>query len=38
LPHAENEEDFGVTFNDIPKDAAFYTSTSRFVSWLGTFS
>ena len=28
---------FVVTFNDITKDAAFYTSTSRFVAWLGTF-
>ncbi len=35
LPHAEG--DFGVTFNDITKDAAFYTTTSRFVSWLGAF-
>ncbi len=24
--------DFGVTFNDVTKDAAFYTTTSRFVS------
>ncbi len=35
LPHAE--DGFGVTFNDVTKDAAFYTSTSRFVSWLGAF-
>jgi hypothetical protein len=35
LPHAEGG--FGVTFNDITKDAAFYT-TSRFVAWLGAFS
>jgi hypothetical protein len=27
---------FVVTFNDITKDASFYTSTSRFVAWLGT--
>jgi hypothetical protein len=27
----------GVTFNDITKDAAIYTSTSRFVAWLGAF-
>jgi hypothetical protein len=33
LPHAEGG--FGVTFNDVTKDAAFYTTTSRFVSWLG---
>ena len=30
LPHAEGG--FGVTFNDVTKDAAFYTTTSRFVS------
>ena len=36
LPHAEGS--FGVTFNDITKDAAFYTITSRFVAWLGAFS
>jgi hypothetical protein len=36
LPHAEG--DFGVTFNDVTKDAAFYTTTSRFVSWFGAFS
>ncbi len=30
LPDAEGG--FGVTFNDITKDAAFYTSTSRFVA------
>ena len=35
LPHAE--AGFGVTFSDITKDAAFYTSTSRFVVWLVTF-
>jgi hypothetical protein len=29
---------FGVTFNDVPKDAPFYTTTSRFVAWLGAFS
>ena len=29
--------DFGVTFNDITKDTAFYTTTSRFVVWLGVF-
>ena len=33
LPHAEGG--FGVTFNDVTKDAAFYTTTSRFVVWLG---
>jgi hypothetical protein len=36
LPHAEGG--FGVNFNDITKDEAFYTSTSRFVAWLGSFS
>ncbi len=29
---------FGVTFNDVTKDTAFYTTTSRFVTWLGAFS
>jgi hypothetical protein len=33
LPHAD--EVFGVTFNDVTKDAAFYTTASRFVAWLG---
>ena len=36
LPHSQG--DFGVTFNDVTKDAVFYTTTSRFVSWLGAFS
>ena len=36
LPHAEGG--FGVTFNDVTKDAAFYTTTSRFVVWLGAFT
>jgi hypothetical protein len=36
LPHGEGG--FGVTFNDVTKDAAFYTTTSRFVVWLGAFS
>jgi hypothetical protein len=37
LPHAEGG--FGVTFNDATIDAdVFYTTTSRFVSWLGAFS
>jgi hypothetical protein len=35
LPYPEGG--FGVTFNDVTKDAAFYTTTSRFVSWLGVF-
>ena len=29
LPHAEGG--FGVTFNDVTKDDAFYTTTSRCV-------
>jgi len=33
-----DEGGFGVTFNDATKDAAFYTTTSRFVVWLGAFS
>jgi hypothetical protein len=36
LPHAEGG--FSVTFNEVIKDAAFYTTTSRFVAWLGAFS
>jgi hypothetical protein len=36
LPYAEGG--FRITFNDVTKDAAFYTSTSRFVAWLGAFS
>ncbi len=35
LPHSEGG--FGVTFNDVTKDAAFHTTTSRFVAWLGAF-
>ncbi len=35
LPHTEGG--FGVTFNDVTKDDAFYTTTSLFVSWLGPF-
>ena len=35
LPHAGGG--FGVTFNDVTKDDAFYTTTSRFVSWCGDF-
>jgi hypothetical protein len=29
-------EGHGAPFHDITKDTAFYTSTSRFVAWLGT--
>ncbi len=36
LSHTEG--DFGVTFNDVTKDAVFYTTTSRFVTWFGVFS
>jgi hypothetical protein len=36
LSHVEGG--FGVTFNDVTKDAEFYTITSRFVSWFGAFS
>ena len=36
--HLPQEGGFGVTFNDITKDAAFYTTSSRFVAWLGVFS
>ena len=36
LSHPEGG--FGVTFNDVTKDDAFYTTDSRFVTWLGAFS
>jgi hypothetical protein len=36
LPHTEGG--FGVTFNCVTKDDAFYTTTSRFVSWMDAFS
>ena len=36
LSHTEGG--FGVPFNFVTKDVAFYTTTSRFVSWIGTFS
>ncbi len=32
------EGGFGVPFNCVTKDSAFYTTTSRFVSWMGAFS
>jgi hypothetical protein len=35
VPHAEGG--FGVSFNCVTKDAAFYTTTSRFVAWIGAF-
>ena len=35
LPHAEGG--FSVSFNCVTKDAAFYTTTSRFVAWIGAF-
>ncbi len=27
-----------MTFNDVTKDATFYTTTSHFVTWSGVFS
>jgi hypothetical protein len=36
LTHTEGG--FGVSFNFVTKDGAFYTTTSLFVSWMGTFS
>ena len=27
-----------MTFNDVTKDSDFYTTTSRFVAWIGYFS
>jgi hypothetical protein len=35
LPHAEGG--FGVSFTCVTKDAAFYTTTSRFVVWIDAF-
>ena len=35
LPHVEGV--FGVSFNCVTKDAAFYTTTSRFVVWIDVF-
>jgi hypothetical protein len=35
LPHTEGG--LGVTFNDVTKDTAFYSTTSHFVAWLGAF-
>jgi hypothetical protein len=35
LPHAEGG--FSVPLNCVTKDAAFYTTTSRFVAWIGAF-
>ena len=34
----DTEGGFGVTCNDVTKEVSFYTTTSRFVSWLGSFS
>ena len=36
LPYTEGS--FGVTINDVTKDVAFYTTTSRFLDWLVVFS
>jgi hypothetical protein len=36
VPHVEGG--FGVTFDDVTKDTSFYTTTSRFVTWLDAFS
>jgi hypothetical protein len=33
-----DEGGFGVTFNDVTTDDVFYTTTSRFVVWFGSFS
>ena len=43
LPHTwsficHTQGGFGVSFNCVTKDAAFYTTTSRFVVWIGAFS
>jgi hypothetical protein len=36
FPHAQGG--FRVSFNDVSRDAAFYTTSSRFVAWMGAFS
>ena len=36
LPH--DEGGFGVCSSNITMNAAYYTSTSRFIAWLGTFT
>ncbi len=36
--HGGLQPPFSVTFNCVTKDAAFYTTTSRFVAWIGAFS
>ncbi len=36
LPHAQGG--FGVSFNDVSRDEAFYTTSARFVAWMGAFS
>ncbi len=36
LSHTEGG--FGVSFNCVTKDDAFYNTTERFVSWMGAFS
>ena len=36
LPHAHGG--FGVQSNQITRHAAFYTTTARFVAWMGRFS
>jgi hypothetical protein len=35
FPHTERF--FGVSFNCVTKDDDFYTTISRFVSWIGVF-
>ena len=37
LQLSHTEGGFGVPFHCVTKDAAFYTTTSRFVVWLGAF-
>jgi hypothetical protein len=36
LAHAHGG--FGVSFNEVSWDAAFYTTTTRCVAWMGAFS
>ncbi len=36
LPHDQGS--FGVSFNDVSRDVVFYTTTARFVAWMGAFS
>jgi hypothetical protein len=36
LPHVKGG--FGESFKDVSRDTVFYTTTVRFVTWMGAFS